>query len=386
LKSQQHKAKSPGGDWFSACEELALSLPKGRLRFPLPPRSVQSPGDDFGKALANASPQLDRDEQTAYSPASMADAATPTRHIPQFPPQIGLGVGLLAISAASILIRFAQKDGAASLTIAAFRLTIATLFLLPVALSRHRADLRALTRRAWQRTGLAGAFLGLHFGLWINSLAFTSVASSVVLTSTAPIFVALISVTVWREKLPRALVIGMIAAMAGGVVVGVSDACGPHGCPPLREFLRGQAFLGDALALASAVALAGYYSLGRSLRATMSLVPYSVLSYGSAAAVVGVAALIARTPVAGFAPRAYVWFLLLALIPQLVGYTALNWALKYLPATYVAVTVLGEPIGATLLAMLLLAEFPSALKLIGSAMILAGILVASLRAAPPAPG
>lgn len=304
---------------------------------------------------------------------------------PRFPPQMGLGLGLLAISAASLLIRFAQKDGVASLTIAAYRLTIAGLFLLPLALARHRPEMRALTRRQWLLTFLSGACLGLHFGLWINSLAYTTVASSVVLTSTAPIFVALISAVVWREKLPRPLAGGMAAAMVGGIIVGLSDTCTLRGCPPLKEFLQGQAFLGDALALAGAIALAGYYSLGWSLRASMALVPYSFLTYGAAALVLSLTVLIVRVPVAGFAPRAYVWFLLLALIPQLVGYTSLNWALKYLPATYVSVTVLGEPIGATALAMLLLQEIPSTLKLIGSALILAGMLVASRRATHAAP-
>ncbi len=305
--------------------------------------------------------------------------------VPRFPPALSLGLGLLAISAASLLIRFAQRDGVASLTIAAYRLTIASLFLLPLALSRHHAELRTLTRREWLLTGLSGAFLGLHFGLWINSLAYTTVASSVVLTSTAPLFVALISAVAWREKLPRPLAAGMAAAMVGGVIVGLSDTCTLRGCPSLKEFLQGQAFLGDTLALAGAVALAGYYSLGRSLRASMALVPYSFLTYGAAALVLSLTVLITRAPVAGFAPRAYLWFLLLALIPQLVGYTALNWALKYLPATYVSVTVLGEPIGATALAVLLLQEIPSTLKLIGSALILAGILVASRRATQAAP-
>ena len=300
--------------------------------------------------------------------------------VPRFPPALSLGLGLLAISAASLLIRFAQKDGVASLTIAAYRLMIASLFLLPLALSRHRAEMRTLARRQWLLAFLSGAFLGLHFGLWINSLAYTTVASSVVLTSSAPIFVALISAVVWREKLPRALIAGMAAALVGGVVVALSDTCTLRGCPPWKQFLQGQAFLGDTLALGGAIALAGYYSLGRSLRASMALVPYSFLTYGAAAVVLSLTVLITRTPVAGFAPRAYLWFLLLALIPQLIGYTSLNWALRYLPATYVSVTVLGEPIGATVLAVLLLQEIPSTLKLIGSALILAGILVASRRA------
>lgn len=300
---------------------------------------------------------------------------------PAVPPQLGLGIGLLAVSTASIIIRFAQNDGAASLAIAAYRLTLASLFALPLALWRGRAELHALSRREWALASVSGAFLGLHFGLWITSLAYTTVASSVVLVSTAPLFVALIAAVFLRENISPPLAAGMSVATVGGIIVGLSDACTARGCPPVSEFLRGPAFFGDALALAGAVAIALYYSLGRRLRASMSLVVYIGLTYGAAAMVLGVAALGLRVPLTGYAPQTYFWFLLLALMPQLVGYSALNWALKYLPATYVSVTVLGEPVGSTLLAMFLFGETPSWLKVIGGALTLVGILIASRRAA-----
>lgn len=300
---------------------------------------------------------------------------------PAVPPQLGLGIGLLAVSTASIIIRFAQNDGAASLAIAAYRLTLASLFVLPLALWRGRAELHALSRRGWALASVSGVFLGLHFGLWITSLAYTTVASSVVLVSTAPLFVALIAAVFLRENISPPLAAGMSVATVGGIIVGLSDACTARGCPPVSEFLRGPAFFGDALALAGAVAIALYYSLGRRLRASMSLVVYIGLTYGAAAMVLGVAALGLRVPLTGYAPQTYFWFLLLALMPQLVGYSALNWALKYLPATYVSVTVLGEPVGSTLLAMFLFGETPSWLKVIGGALTLVGILIASRRAA-----
>ena len=302
-----------------------------------------------------------------------------SRANPRLPPPLGLGLGIIAVSTASIFIRLAQQGGAPSLVIAAYRLTLASLILIPLALWRCWGELRALTRREWAWAAASGVFLGAHFGTWISSLAYTTVASSAVIVNTAPLFVALISAVFLREKLSRAIGMGMAIALTGGIVVGLSDACPPAGCPPLAKFLQGSAFLGDLLALAGALAFAIYYVIGGKLRASMSLVVYISLVYGSAAIVLVAVMLIARLHATGYAPLTYLWFLLLALIPQLVGHSAFNWALKYLPPTYVSVTVLGEPVGSTLLALLLLQETPSPLKLAGGALILAGIFVASRK-------
>ena len=296
---------------------------------------------------------------------------------PRLPPYLGLGLGIVAVSTASLFIRFAQKESVPSLVIAAYRLTLATLILAPAALWRQRAELRALTRRDGALALASGVFLGAHFGTWITSLAYTTIASSVVLYATAPLGVALISTIFLREKIARAVAIGMGLALTGSVVVGLSDACAPAGCPSLSDFLRGRAFFGDWLALAGAVTMAAYFSLGRKLRETMSLVTYTALAYGTAASVMLLVVSFARLPLVGYAPRAYLWLALLALIPQLIGHSAFNWALKFLPTTYVAVTTFGEPIGATILAVIFLQEAPSLTKLIGGVIILAGIAVAS---------
>ena len=296
---------------------------------------------------------------------------------PFLPPRLGIALGLVAVSTASIFIRYALAAGAPALVIAAWRLSLASLVLLPLVLSRHRAELRRLNRKQVGLALISGVFLAVHFGTWITSLAYTTVANAAVLVSTSPLFVALLAALVLREKLTPALMGGMALALVGGVIVGLSDACHGLACPPLSEFVRGDAFWGDLLALAGAAAVAVYFTAGKTLRASLSLLTYIFVTYSTAALVLLGATLAAGLRLTGYDWTAYLWFTLLALIPQLVGHSAFNWALRYLPATYVSITILGEPIGSTLLAMWLLAEQPGLLKLIGGAAILIGILIAS---------
>lgn len=309
---------------------------------------------------------------------------------PRLHPYFGLGLGLLAVSTASLFIRYAQADGVPSLVIAAWRLSLASVALFPFVLWRHQAELSRLTGREWALVATSGAFLGLHFGTWISSLAYTTVANSVVFVSTAPLFVALIAALLLRERPSRLVLIGMALALAGSAIVGVADTCAAGtGCPSLAYFVRGdfaqgEGFLGDMLALAGAAAVAVYLIIGRSVRPRLSLLVYIFLTYGTAALTLILGVLVSGQPFTGFRPQAFLWLVLLALVPQLIGHTSYNWALKYLPATFVSITVLGEPIGSIALALLLLNEVPTPLKIAGGALILLGILVASQRAGQPA--
>jgi len=292
---------------------------------------------------------------------------------------IAILVAILAVSTASLFIRFAQQD-APSLVIAAYRLTLASLALAPFALTRHRHELRALSRRELLLALLAGVFLAVHFAMWISSLAYTTVASSVVLVSTSPLWVALLSPLILREPPTKYVLIGMFFALLGGATIGLGDSCAWQdglNCPPLAEFVQGRAFFGNLLALAGAWAVTGYLLIGRRLRAKMSLLPYIFVVYSMAAIVLLVVMRIAGETPFGYPPLAYLWMLLLALIPQLIGHSTYNWALRYLPAAFVAVTTLGEPIGSTILAYFILQESPGALKIVGGVLILAGIYAAS---------
>jgi drug/metabolite transporter (DMT)-like permease len=299
---------------------------------------------------------------------------------PAFPPLLILILGIFAVSTGSIFVRFAQQD-VPSLVIAAWRLTLATLVITPFAYRHKRQELAGLQRGDLGLAALSGLFLALHFATWITSLEYTSVASSVVLVSTTPLWVALLSPVFLKEPITRLVMMGMILAVLGGVVVGISDTCrltqGNLICPSFNEILRGEAFFGNILAVIGAVMAAGYVMIGRRLRGKVSLLSYITLVYGMAAIVLIAIMLSAGQPAFGYPAQAYVWLFLLALIPQLLGHTSFNWALKYLSAAYVSITLLGEPIGSILLAYFLLDETPSALKIFGAILILFGIFIAS---------
>ena len=281
-------------------------------------------------------------------------------------PQLALALGIAAVSSGSIFARFAQVD-APSLAIAAFRLFLATLFLLPAAWLRYRHRLRRLSAREWGWLLASGLLLAIHFATWITSLEYTSVASSVALVSTSPLWVALFAWLAWREPLTPTLVAGLGLALAGSVVISLAEA---------QAAISPRPILGNLLALAGALAVSGYWLIGRHLRRHLPLVPYVTVVYGAAALLLLGAALFFRQPLYGFKPATYGWFLLLALIPQLLGHSSFNWALGHLGAVYVAVATLGEPIGAAILALLFLGEVPSPLKAAAAALILAGIYLA----------
>lgn len=289
--------------------------------------------------------------------------------------------GIAAVSTASIFIEFAQNAGAASIVIAAFRLTLATLALAPLALTRYRAQLRQLTRREWLLALLSGVFLALHFSVWVTSLQYTSVASSVVLVTTTPLWVALFSPLVLHERVGRATYIGLVLALLGGSVVGLSDACawraGAIVCSSVGGILGGSAFLGDFLALAGAWMAAGYLLVGRSLRARMDLVPYIFVVYGMSAILLIAFMFGLRESPLGLPPITYLWLILLALVPQLLGHSIFNWSLKYLPVSLVSVSLLGEPVGSTILAYFLLQQQPGLVKIGGAILILLGIWLAA---------
>jgi drug/metabolite transporter (DMT)-like permease len=287
--------------------------------------------------------------------------------------------GILAVSTASIFIRYAQPT-ASSLTIAAGRLVFATLALAPFALTRHRSALARLTGRELRLAALAGMFLAAHFALWIASLERTTVASSVVLVTTTPLWVGLLSPLFLREPLTRRLALGIALALAGGVIVGLGGTAGAHAAGPGAA--AGGALLGDFMALSGAWMMAGYLMVGRRLRAGLPLVPYVFVVYGMAAVLLTVAMAATGRSLFGLAPVTYLWLALLALVPQLLGHSSFNWALRYLPASFVAIALLGEPVGSSALAFGLLNEVPTPLEIGGAALILTGIAIAALTAAP----
>lgn len=289
----------------------------------------------------------------------------------------------LAVSTASIFIRYAQNDGAPSLVIAALRLTFATILLAPLALTRHLDEIRRFTRTEMLLGGFSGVFLAVHFATWISSLEYTSVASSVVFVSTGPLWVALLSPMLLKETISRLAIAGLALAFIGGSIIGLADACTWDAgltCPALGDVLQGRAMWGNFLALVGAWTVTGYLIIGRKLRPQMSLMSYIFLVYGLAAVILLVFMFASGYSPFGYSPRIYGWIFLLAAVPQLLGHSTYNWLLKYLSATLVAVVTLAEPIGSAALAYVLLNEAPTPGVMAGGALILLGIYLASRQA------
>lgn len=294
-------------------------------------------------------------------------------------PYAALFVGLMAVSTAAILIRLAQEADTPSLVVAAGRLVVASVVLTPFALRRYHNELRALRPADIGLALLSGAVLGMHFASWISSLEYTSVVNSVVLVTTNPLWVAVMAPFFLGERLGYWTLMGLLLAIAGGVVVAVS---GESGSPPTRS----DPLLGNGLALIGAIMAATYFIIGRQLRARLSLIPYVWLVYSTSAVILVVAVVFLGedSEIRNLPPEAFLWLLLLGLIPQLIGHSSFNYALGFLPAAYVSLIVLGEPIGSGLLAIVLLDEWPIFLQIVGSALILAGIAVATREQLPDA--
>jgi drug/metabolite transporter (DMT)-like permease len=290
-------------------------------------------------------------------------------------------MGILAASSASIMIRFAQEY-VPTLVIVAFRLSLATLILAPFTLIRHRQEIQGINRPTWVLVIVSGLFLALHFITWTTSLAYTDVISSVMLVSTVPVWVALLSPLFLSERASLFAIFGMCLAILGGFIIIISDACGigPHAliCNFDSAFISNHALLGDLLALFGAVMAAGYVMIGRKLRGSMELVSYAFLVYGIAALALIILVFISGNTFRGYPPQAYGWLVMLALVPQLIGHTSFNWALRYLSASFVSISLLGEPIGAALLAYIFLAEAPTLGNIFGAILILIGIYMASI--------
>jgi drug/metabolite transporter (DMT)-like permease len=289
----------------------------------------------------------------------------PSRVLPYFV----LGAGVVVVSFAAILIRFAQADGAPSLVIAAVRLALAAALLTPFAWLRTGGELLRLRPREFGLCMLSGALLAAHFWAWITSLEHTSVASSTALVTTNPLWVALASAIFLRESPGAATVAGIAMTLAGSALVFAADASrAPEAVAPI---------LGNMLALAGAVAASGYLLVGRAMRARMSLTAYLWLAYSAAALVLVIAALARGVSFRSLPGTAWAAMALLALGPQLIGHTAFNWALRRLTATFVAVAILGEPVGSALLAYSFFGERFSALQFAGFTLLLLGIFVAA---------
>jgi len=285
---------------------------------------------------------------------------------------LALAIGVLVVSTSAILIRLIQAEGMPSLAIAALRLSISALIITPVAWARGRNELRQLPAKGWGLVIVSGAFLALHFIFWISSLAETTVLISTVLVVTSPIWVSILEVVFLRARFGRDVVFGLLITLTAGLLIALTGDTGAADSTTTN---------GAIMALMGAMAFAVYLVIGRSVRGKLSLFPYIWSVYSCAAVILVVVCLINGVPLTGYTNTAYLWVAVNAVLSQVIGHSSFNYAVKYMPATYIGVATQLEPIFSVLLAFLVLNESLMAIQIVIGIQILLGVLLVVL--APP---
>ena len=278
---------------------------------------------------------------------------------------VALIIATFAVSWAAILIRLC---GAGPLPTAFYRMAMASAILAIPAIPKLKQAFKALSWHQIILLIISGIFLGLHFASWITSLFHTTISNSAVLVATSPVFVIALEALFLKDKIPAKSIIGIAVALAGIVTVSAGD------------FDLSTVFIkGDLLALAGAACAGVYLFAGRKLRPKMDILSYIFVVYSIAALTLLAFNIIYDTNLTDYPLNTWLIFLLLAIVPTVVGHSLYNWLLKFIPAHRVATTTLGEPIGASILAIFFFTEIPGWTTIIGGLLILAGIFVVLKR-------
>jgi drug/metabolite transporter (DMT)-like permease len=286
-----------------------------------------------------------------------------------------LFIGITSVALAAVLVKMALLENVPALVVADTRLILAALILTPMTLRRHSAVLRGLDRRSILLIVTAGVFLAVHFASWVSSLQYTSVLISVVMVTTSPVWVGLLEVFVLKTRLNWAVVAGIVVTIIGSILLAIPQPESDQAAVTLGN----SELIGGGLALLGAITFSVYMIIGSKMRERLPLLAYLWGVYGTAAIVLLIFVALSGASFTGHSPTGYLLLLLITIFPQLIGHSSLNYALAYLSATYISVATQLEPIGSAIVAYFVLSETPTALQIFGSAIILAGVLVATLN-------
>lgn len=293
------------------------------------------------------------------------------RELPRAVVYAWLAVGVASVSAVAIFIRLADTD---PITFSAYRMLMGGAIVAVPALLRARGEFSVLRRADLLLLSISGLLLATHFAVWTASLSLTSVASSVLLVTMSPIFVAVGSYVFLRERVGRLTMAAIVISLTGGAVLAFGDLDWSD-----------RRLLGDALALSGALIVGMHMLIGRKARRNVGNLPYITVVYIVSAVALLAAALISGAPMLGLPSETYFWIFITALIPQAIGHSLLNWSLGHVSATNVSLAVRAEPIVATLVAIPVLGEMPAWTVLPGGALILLGVYLAIKGESPGAP-
>ncbi|MFJ8236856.1 DMT family transporter [Ureibacillus sp. NPDC094379] len=280
---------------------------------------------------------------------------------PTIHPFIPIVIGVISIALSAILVKLADAEAG---VIAFYRMLFSVLIMSPIFFSKYVHEIKLLSKRDWIFSSIAGVFLAFHFILWFESLNYTSVASSTVLVTLQPLFAFVGTYFFFKEPLSVKTIISGLIAISGSILISWGDFK-----------VSGTALYGDILALIACGLVTGYFLFGQDVRKRLSLITYTMVVYSISTICLFFYMIIGRESFGPYSTMTWVWFILLALIPNLLGHTLFNWALKWVSTNVISVAVLFEPIGAAILAYFVFEEYLKATQVLGGIIVILGIML-----------
>jgi len=281
---------------------------------------------------------------------------------PPFNPYIGIVIAIFAVSTSAIFVKLIS-DAPAGM-IAFYRLFLAVILMAPIVFFKYKSEFKNISKKDWMLAAISGVFLSLHFILWFESLNYTSVASSVVLVTLQPLFAFIGTYVFFGERFSIAAIISMLITLFGSFIIGWGDLQ-----------ISGLALLGDILALLGAITVTVYFLLGQKLRRSLSLMTYTFIVYGSSALTLLLYNIVLGNNFFQFTPNTWGWFFALAIIPTFFGHSLLNWALKWVSTSTISMAIVFEPIGASILAYIILKEHVTWSQWLGGTIVIFGLFL-----------
>ncbi|MGK7379399.1 DMT family transporter [Planococcus sp. 1R117A] len=280
---------------------------------------------------------------------------------PAVHPFIPIIIGVFSVALSAIFVKMTSADSGVT---AFYRMLFSILIMSPIFFMKYTHEIKKLSKRDWIFTSIAGIFLAFHFILWFESLNYTSVASSTVLVTLQPLFAFAGTYFFFKEKISlKTLLSGMIAVL-GSVLIGYGDFK-----------VSGLALYGDILALIACALITAYLLFGQDVRKRLSLITYTFVVYSFSTITLFFYIVFKGESFGPYPASEWMWFLLLAIIPNLLGHTLFNWALKWVSTNVISIAILFEPVGAAVLAYFILGEVLSLSQIIGGSVVLAGIIL-----------
>ena len=274
---------------------------------------------------------------------------------------IAIAIGVVSLALSAIFVKLSSSPSGLT---AFYRMAITVIIMLPFFVRNNLPELFQLTKKDWRVCIVAGGLLALHFILWFESLNYTSVASSTVLVTLQPLFAFIGTYLIFREQLTMKSIVAACVAILGSVLISWGDFN-----------TGGAAFYGDILALVACALITGYFLIGQSMRSHISLTTYSIVVYSSSSIVLMVYVLFFEGTLIPTEKVDWLFFVLLAVIPNILGHNLFNWAIKWVGANTISMTILLEPVGATILAWLIFDEYLILSQVIGGIVVLLGLIL-----------